>query len=62
MSLRKFREARNMTQEELAAECGISHAYFGRIERGEHSMTLEKCQMIADALGVRLADFFEDLE
>ncbi|MBR4414101.1 MAG: helix-turn-helix transcriptional regulator [Aeriscardovia sp.] len=51
-----------MTQEELAAECGISHAYFGRIERGEHSMTLEKCQMIADALGVRLADFFEDLE
>ena len=60
--IRKYREARNLTQEELAELCGISPAYFGRLERGEHSMTLDKCQKIAAALGVRLADFFEELE
>lgn len=37
--LRKVREGRNMTQEEFAAFCGVSRAYYGRIERGEHSVT-----------------------
>lgn len=40
---------------------GISRAYYGRIERGEHSLTVEKCQMIATALGVRIADLFTEL-
>ena len=35
--LRKIREGRCMTQEEFSAFCGISRAYYGRIERGEHS-------------------------
>ena len=34
--LRKLREGRHMTQEEFAGLCGISRAYYGRIERGEH--------------------------
>ena len=40
---------------------GINRAYYGRIERGEHSLTVEKCQMIATALGVRIADLFTEL-
>ena len=59
--LRKYREGRNLTQEEFAENCGISRAYYGRIERGEHSLTIEKCQLIASALGVRLADLFSEL-
>ena len=60
--IRKFREGRNMSQDEFASLCGISTAYYGRIERGEHSMTLDKCQKIASALNVRVADLFADLQ
>ena len=59
--LRKYREGRSLTQEEFAEICGISRAYYGRIERGEHSLTIEKCQSIATALGIRLADLFIEL-
>ena len=59
--LRKYREGRGLPQEEFAALCGISRAYYGRIERGEHSLTVEKCHLIASALNIRLADLFADL-
>lgn len=60
--LRKFREGRGYTQEEFAEICNISRAYYGRIERGEHSMTVEKCHQIAQALNVRLADLFAEIQ
>ena len=59
--LRKFREGRNLTQEEFAELCGLSRAYYGRAERGEHSLTIESCQKIAAALNVRMVDFFSEL-
>lgn len=60
--LRKFREGRGYTQEEFAEICDISRAYYGRIERGEHSLTVEKCHQIAQALNVRLADLFAEIQ
>ena len=60
-SIRRYREGRGYSQMEFAELCGLSRAYYGRIERGEHSPTLEKCQLIASTLRVRLADLFEDL-
>lgn len=59
--LRKTRETRSLTQEEFAALCGISRAYYGRVERGEHSITLELCKRIADSLGITLSALFEDM-
>ena len=59
--IRKYREGRSLSQEEFSELCGISRAYYGRIERGEHSITIEKCQQISDALHIRLADLFVDL-
>ena len=61
MVLKKYREGRGFAQDEFAELCGISRAYYGRIERGEHSPTIEKCQRIASALNVRLADLFSEL-
>lgn len=60
-ALRELRKARKMTQADFADFCGISRAYYGRIERGEHSATLFLCQRIADATGVRIYDFFKDM-
>lgn len=60
-NLRKFREGKGYTQEDFALICGISRAYYGRIERGEHSITLERCALIAQALGIHISDLFIDL-
>lgn len=60
--LRKYREGRGYTQEEFAEICDISRAYYGRIERGEHSLTVEKCYQIASALNIHIADLFVELQ
>lgn len=59
--LRRYRESRGMTQEEFSEFCNISRAYYGRVERGEHSLTVESCQRIANALKIRLVDLFSEL-
>lgn len=60
-NLKKFRETSGYTQEDFASLCNISRAYYGRIERGEHSITLDKCELIAQGLGVHISDLFIDL-
>ena len=59
--LRKYREGRGYSQQECAEIGEICRAYYGRIERGEHSATIDKCQKIANALNVRLADLFTEM-
>ena len=56
-----MRESRDMTQEQFAYLCDISRAYYGRIERGEHSITLDLCKKISDALGISIAELFSDI-
>lgn len=59
--LRKMRESRGMTQEEFSGICGISRAYYGRLERGEHSITLDLCKRISDAMGISISMLLEDI-
>lgn len=59
--LRRLRESREMSQEQFAEYCGISRAYYGRIERGEHSMTIDMCFRIASALGIEIFDIFKNI-
>ena len=59
--LRRIREGRFLSQEQFAEFCGISRAYYGRIERGEHSVTLELCQKISEATGLSFSELLEDL-
>lgn len=59
--IRKYRESRNLSQEQFAERCNISRAYYGRIERGEYNVTLRLCHSIANALGVRIYDLFANL-
>lgn len=60
-NLRKFREVNNYSQEEFAEICEISRAYYGRLERGEHSITLDTCAKISKALGIHISELFVDL-
>lgn len=60
-SIRKFRESRNFNQEDFAEQCGLSRAYYGRIERGEHSTTIETCERISEALQIHISELFISL-
>ena len=60
-NIRNFREKQGYTQNDFAEECQISRAYYGRIERGEHSITLETCEKISKTLGIQIKDLFNDI-
>lgn len=54
-NVRKLRQQKKMTQEELAFESGIDLTYVGGIERGKRNPSLTVMARIADALSVPLA-------
>lgn len=52
-NIRKIREFRNLTQEYLATQLGISTRSYGKIESGETDLTLSRLSKIAELLEVR---------
>jgi transcriptional regulator with XRE-family HTH domain len=53
-NVRKLRQQRGLTQEELAFEAEIDLTYMGGIERGRRNPSLLVMARIADALSVTL--------
>ena len=56
--VRELREARGLTQEQLAEKAGINGKYFGGVERGEANLTLTTIDKISKALAVPVAELF----
>ena len=52
--LRKIREAKKLTQEDAAFNCGMSASAYGQIERNAHKSTFETLIKIANALDVSI--------
>lgn len=60
---RRLREERlrlNLTQEKIAEDINLSMAYYGQIERGERSLTLENLIIVAKRLGVTVDYLLSD--
>ena len=55
-NIRRIREERDLSQEELATLAGLHRAYVGQIERGEKNIGLKNLEKIAKALGVNVKD------
>ncbi|MBV9485475.1 MAG: helix-turn-helix transcriptional regulator [Frankiaceae bacterium] len=51
-NLRRFREARGMSQEAFAEFVGVHRTYMGGVERGERNLTLRSVERIAARIGV----------
>lgn len=56
--IRELREAKGLTQREIANRIGIDDYYISRLENNHVNPTLATMQKIATALDVELRDFF----
>lgn len=56
--IRELRQARGLSQEELAAMVGCARTNITRLEAGKFNATLKLLTRIADALSVGIADLF----
>jgi transcriptional regulator with XRE-family HTH domain len=59
-NVRRLRQQKGLTQEELAFEAEIDLTYMGGIERGKRNPSLLVMARIADALAVPLPRLFVD--
>jgi transcriptional regulator with XRE-family HTH domain len=58
INLRRLRQERNLSQEELADRAGVNRNYVGMLEREEHSATVDMLEKLADVLQADPVEFF----
>ncbi len=56
--IKQFRELRNYTQEFVAQQLDMTPQGYGKIERNEVEVTIQKLDTIAQILGTTLQDIF----
>ncbi len=57
-NVRKIRQMRNLSQENLAEKANLHRTYIGMIERAEKNITLCNIEKIAVALDVKIDQLF----
>lgn len=56
--IRQLRESVGYSQNKLADFAGVSQTHLRRVELGQADITVGHLQLICDALGISLKDFF----
>lgn len=56
----RLRETCGYTQNGLAERAGVSQTHLRRVELGEADITVGHLQLLCDALGITLQDFFRE--
>lgn len=57
-NLKRIRNKRELSQEQLAFQVDISREYVSRIERGKRNISLDLVGKLAEILEVKPKDFF----
>ena len=57
-NLRRLRQAKNLSQEELADRAGINRNYVGMLEREQHAATIDMLEKLAIVLEADPVEFF----
>ena len=60
--IRKIRESKDYSQENMAGELGLTTSAYSKIERGETDASTSRLIKIAEILNVQVADFFVDIK
>ncbi|HIJ67995.1 MAG TPA: helix-turn-helix transcriptional regulator [Deltaproteobacteria bacterium] len=58
--MRALRVAKGLSQEEFAANCGLDRTYISGVERGKRNISLKNIEVVAQSLGVKISEFFEE--
>ncbi|MBQ6849162.1 MAG: helix-turn-helix transcriptional regulator [Clostridia bacterium] len=58
--LRSLREQCGFTQNGLAERAGVSQTHLRRVELGQADITVGHLQLLCDAMGISLGDFFAE--
>ena len=61
-AIRKLRMNRGISQEAFADLCNLHRTYISDIELGKRNVSLENIKHIADAIGIKMSDLFEEVE
>jgi transcriptional regulator with XRE-family HTH domain len=59
--LRERRQARGLTQAQLADQCDLHRTFVGSVERGERNISILNLKLLAKVLRVPLAELLEGL-
>ncbi len=62
LKLKAARAGKDMSQDELAKQCGVSRQTINAIEKGDYNPTINLCIAICKALGKTLDELFWDDE
>lgn len=57
-NLRRLRQAKSLSQEELADRADINRNYVGMLEREQHAATIDMLEKLANVLDVDPIEFF----
>jgi transcriptional regulator with XRE-family HTH domain len=57
-NLRRLRQAKGLSQEELADRADINRNYVGMLEREQHAATIDMLEKLADVLETDPMEFF----
>ena len=57
--IRLLREKADFSQYELACRADVSQTHLRRVELGQAGITVDHLEMVCDALGITLKDFFD---
>lgn len=60
-NIRALRLKEKLSQDIFAEKSGLHRAHVGEIERGESNVTIQTLKIIADTLGVKIADLVRNL-
>ena len=58
-AIRRIREKKGISQEQLALLADVDRSYMGRVERGDNNVAILTLAKIAKALGVSLAKLMQ---
>ncbi|MBO5481409.1 MAG: helix-turn-helix transcriptional regulator [Clostridia bacterium] len=57
--IKLLREKAGFSQNELAGRADVSQTHLRRVELGQAGITVDHLQMVCDALGITLKEFFD---
>ena len=58
-NVRQARRLKELSQEALALQAGLSRTYVSEVERGVRNISIDNMGLLADALGSALADLLD---